>query len=195
LDEAVALDGYYLSDDRDFQKHWAFPTGTMIPANGYLIVWADRDLDEAGLHTDFKLAKSSGELFLVYENFMVLDSMTYTAQETNVGLARVPNGTGEFVQQTATFNAENEPVGIGEEYSSPFEWEVFPNPNAGEFKVTIAEVVAADVEGLALLDVYGRTVAYQKGLVFSIASYPVGLYWLRLDLDNGKSYFKKIMIQ
>lgn len=37
------LDGYYLSDDQAEPQKWQFPDGTIIPANGYLIVWADDD--------------------------------------------------------------------------------------------------------------------------------------------------------
>lgn len=104
---AVTLDGYYLSNDRDFLKHWAFPEGTQIGAGEFLIVWADRDVEESGLHTDFKLDKDGGQVFLTHEDFSIIDSVSYEEQNTNIASARIPNGTGDFINQTPTFNANN----------------------------------------------------------------------------------------
>jgi len=44
---------------------WAFPAGTSIPAGDYLIVWADKDDTQAGLHADFKLSAAAESIFLV----------------------------------------------------------------------------------------------------------------------------------
>ena len=41
---AIDLTGYFLSDNPDNLDKYDIPDGTMIPANGYLIVWADEDL-------------------------------------------------------------------------------------------------------------------------------------------------------
>ena len=56
------LSGYHLTEQPGDLQRWAFPDGTVIPADGYLVVFADRlnitdpQLDEAGLlHTNFKL--------------------------------------------------------------------------------------------------------------------------------------------
>ena len=103
----ILLDGWYLSNDEDFKKHWAFPKGTVIEAESYLIVWADRDIDEAGLHTDFKLSKSGGAVYLSRENLEVVDSIIFPTQNTNIAYARIPNGTGDFVFQDATFGLAN----------------------------------------------------------------------------------------
>ncbi len=103
----VLLDGWYLSNDKDFKKHWKFPEGTTIEAGAYLTVWADRDVDEDGLHTDFKLSKSGGAVYLSRENLEVVDSIIFPTQNTNIAYARIPNGTGDFVFQNATFDADN----------------------------------------------------------------------------------------
>ncbi|MGK0188151.1 MAG: hypothetical protein ACI9R3_003943 [Verrucomicrobiales bacterium] len=39
--QSVSLNGYYLTDDLTLPARWKFPTGALIPANGYLLVWAD----------------------------------------------------------------------------------------------------------------------------------------------------------
>ncbi len=49
------LSGLYLSDDIFNLAKWQFPAGTGITANQYLIVWADNDTLQSGLHANFKL--------------------------------------------------------------------------------------------------------------------------------------------
>ena len=66
--QVADLGGYYLSDDLADLRAWQFPAGTLIPAGGYLIVFAsgldlrDPRLDERGhLHTNFQLRGDPGE--------------------------------------------------------------------------------------------------------------------------------------
>jgi hypothetical protein len=39
--QSKSLNGYYLTDDLTLPARWPFPAGATIPANGYLLVWAD----------------------------------------------------------------------------------------------------------------------------------------------------------
>ena len=110
-DSAVLLTGMYLSDKEDEPTKWAFPENTEIPANGYLIVWLDEDIDDPeGLHADFKLSKG-GEVALFVDTDangnQVLDSVTFGEQETDVALGRLPDGTGDFQIVQATPEAQN----------------------------------------------------------------------------------------
>ena len=60
------ISGWHLSDDDDALDAWAFPPGTVIPAQGSIIVFAshkNRAIAGAPLHTDFRL---SGEGETVY---------------------------------------------------------------------------------------------------------------------------------
>ena len=110
-DNTVILTGMYLSDKEDEPMKWAFPENTEIPANGYLIVWLDEDVDDPeGLHADFKLSKGGEAVLLVdtdANDNAVLDSITFGAQETDVAFGRLPNGTGDFKVVQATPGAEN----------------------------------------------------------------------------------------
>jgi hypothetical protein len=113
-DMPLPLTGLYLSDKEDNPTKWQFPEGTEIPANGYLIVWLDEDHDDEnateGLHANFKLSKSGETVMLVSpdaQGNMVLDSVTFGEQETDVSYGRLPNGTGEFQVVVATPGAAN----------------------------------------------------------------------------------------
>lgn len=66
------LSGYALTDDADVPMKWQFPAGTIVPASGYLLVYADQlpvadpALDESGrLHANFKLGVDGEYLALV----------------------------------------------------------------------------------------------------------------------------------
>ena len=110
-DTAVLLTGMYLSDKEDELTQWEFPENTEIPANGYLVVWLDDDVDAAeGLHANFKLSKDGETVILVGTDAhgnRVLDSVTFEAQETDVAYGRLPDGTGEFQIVQATPGAPN----------------------------------------------------------------------------------------
>ncbi len=113
-DSPIDLTGMYLSDKVDNPTKWQFPDGTEIAANGYLIVWCDEDHDNEdateGLHSNFKLSKSGETVLLVgpdANDNMVLDSVVFGEQETDVAYGRIPNGTGDFQIVAATPSAEN----------------------------------------------------------------------------------------
>lgn len=108
-DEPVDLSGTYLTDDASDPRRWAFPSATVIPAHGYLLVWADgQDLDTPGLHANFKLDADGEELYLIGTDANlneVLDSVRFgpsTAdqafgrsganEDTWTVLAPTPNG-------------------------------------------------------------------------------------------------------
>src|SRR5688500_11812777 len=62
LASPLSLDGYYLSDDPGGVDRWRLP-GQMIPAGGYLVVFAsgkDRAVVGQQLHTDFRSEERRG---------------------------------------------------------------------------------------------------------------------------------------
>ncbi len=91
-DQTVDLTGHYLSDEPNNPRKWMFPDGTAIPANGYLLVWADEDGSTVpGLHASFKLSASGEELFLTDTDAnlnVVLDSILFGEQETDRSYGR-----------------------------------------------------------------------------------------------------------
>ena len=95
------LGGYALTDNPDEAAKWAFPTGTQVPAGGYLVVYADRlnvtdpQLDETGrLHTNFNLSVSGEYLALFAPNGQPMDSLGdgYPEQRPDVSYGRASDG-------------------------------------------------------------------------------------------------------
>lgn len=109
--QSVDLTGCYLTDDPTNPRKWPFPAETIIPANGYLVVWADENgSDTPGLHAGFKLDKSGEQVLLIDLDAnlnAVLDSVTFAAQETNRSWGRSPNNPDLFISMQPTPGQSN----------------------------------------------------------------------------------------
>lgn len=57
----------------------------------------------------------------------VIDSITYGMQTTNIPMARIPNGTGDFVPAISTFAATNSNM-VSTKELEVIEFKVYPNP-------------------------------------------------------------------
>jgi hypothetical protein len=101
------ISGYFLSDNRDHFSKWEFPSGTIVPANGYLIIWADDDSAQVGLHTNFKLSSQGEEVLLSTPEGNLADKVIYPGQSLELSFSRYSDGTGSFRWQVPTFNSSN----------------------------------------------------------------------------------------
>jgi hypothetical protein len=101
------LSGYYISDSRSSLARWQFPAGTKIPAKGYLVIWADADTLQSGLHTNFKLSADGEKLYFSNRKVLIIDKVEYPAQTQELAYARNPDWSGSFRWQTPTFGMTN----------------------------------------------------------------------------------------
>ncbi|KAA3659369.1 MAG: hypothetical protein DWQ10_09005, partial [Calditrichaeota bacterium] len=108
----VDLTGYSLTDDASESQKWIFPAGTMLPANEFLLIWADdRDTSLSELHTNFKLNKTEEEIALFDAQKNLVDRIIYSLQETNRSFGRQPDGSPDwyfFAQPTPGARNETE---------------------------------------------------------------------------------------
>ena len=72
-DTELNLHNCYLSDLKSDLKKWKFPTGTRIPAKGYLTLWADGHIHQPGLHTNFKLDGNGEAVYLSNQEGEIID--------------------------------------------------------------------------------------------------------------------------
>jgi len=132
-DNDVSLWGFSLSNDADVPTMWEFPDVT-IEANGYLIVWADNDVDQDGLHASFELAAEGGTMLLSAPDETSLDFIESGEQTPDRSYGRYPNGTGEFALMIPSFGYENNEgiLNTGQEESElPIRFSLlgnYPNP-------------------------------------------------------------------
>jgi len=128
--QTINLAQYYLSDDPLQPSKWRLPEKLLYPAQ-YLAIWMDGDTEQGETHANIKLAKSGEHLGLSTVQrggVFPVDTFSYGRQETDYSSARLPNGTGDFVQtDMITFGSNNERPSSATtlEHSIPH---VYPNP-------------------------------------------------------------------
>tara|TARA_B100001123_G_scaffold344147_1_gene391040 strand:- start:12905 stop:15319 length:2415 start_codon:yes stop_codon:yes gene_type:complete len=89
---AVDLSGMYLSDDPTNPFKWEIPENTVIAAGSYLVIWADEDGADEGLHANFKLSRS-GEVITLTAGRMLVDRVEFGEQFPDVSQGRFPERT------------------------------------------------------------------------------------------------------
>ncbi|MDD3732760.1 MAG: lamin tail domain-containing protein, partial [candidate division Zixibacteria bacterium] len=94
-DSAVGLAGFYLSDNISNLTQWSFPD-THIAPHGYLLVWADGEEEQAGLHAGFKLSASGEALVLATPELAVVDQISFGAQTSDVSFGRSTDGGDDW---------------------------------------------------------------------------------------------------
>jgi hypothetical protein len=104
----IDLSGYYLSDTHKKPSKWRIPNGTSITGKGYLIIWADGDTTQFGLHANFKLSSEGEEVLLTKPDLTITDNVSFAAPAGELSYSRVPNGTGTFKWKNPTFNKSND---------------------------------------------------------------------------------------
>lgn len=98
---SVDLAGYHLSDRLNNPTKWQVPLNagdsTVVPAGGYVLLYADEDGDDGWNHMNFKL-NNNGEVLVLRspDGFSLADSVHFGASQPDQSLARLPNGTGPF---------------------------------------------------------------------------------------------------
>lgn len=185
---ALNLENFSLSDKADNPGKWLFPAGTTLEPGGYLIIWADEDQSQPGLHANFKLSKG-GEFLILSNPFgEVLDSLTFGPQDTNVASARRPNGTGDFVKQAPTFGYNNDDVSsTGQRGVNRGGFSLSPNPASSVVQINWKMDNPPLVRTIEIHDLAGRMVKTQAAgsNLISVDDIPKGSYLLRMDTEAG----------
>jgi hypothetical protein len=126
--EEIAIDliGYFITDNLNDPYKWQFTESTIIPARGFLRVWADgydinpdktrtrpyRDQNGDLIyfttkyhHLNFSLSRAGETIALFGSDSVLVDSVTYTLQQRDVSMGRQPDGSSNwlfFGEPTAT---------------------------------------------------------------------------------------------
>jgi len=114
-DFPVDVSGLYITDKADKPTKYQIPQGeneeTVIPAGGYMILWADEEKSEGVLHTNFKLSSSGETIGLAQvtgDEVYWIDSVTYSPLSVDLSFGRLSDGENAFVHfKNATPNASN----------------------------------------------------------------------------------------
>lgn len=117
-DADINLIGYYLTDNLNDTTKWMFNKDTIIKTKGFLILYANgnENIFEGNFFTlnlNFKLNKEREEIGLYNPQKVLIDSILYENQITDVSYGRKPNGGnnwyyfGESTPGTSNITAES----------------------------------------------------------------------------------------
>ncbi|MGD9488182.1 MAG: CotH kinase family protein [Calditrichaceae bacterium] len=191
-DEDISLNGYFLSDDGNDLSLWAFPD-TTISAKGYLIVWADKDEDQAGLHADLKISSSGETIYLSGSDTTIIDEVSFGEQTDDISTGRYPNGTGSFVQMSPTFSAENNDgiTGIPDDQISelPDQFNLsqnYPNPFNPTTNISF-KLPSSNFTSLKIYNITGQQVATLVNKQLSAGTYV--MQWDAKNMPSGIYFY------
>ncbi len=91
--DSIDLSGYFFSDDFANPLRWPFPAGTVIPANGFLVVICD---GSGGDRPDFRLSAGGEDLILSSPSGVEISRLSFPRQATDVSYARFTDGSYGF---------------------------------------------------------------------------------------------------
>ncbi len=138
-EEAVALDGYTLTDDSRNPVKWSIPPGTVVPGRGYGLFWADGG--DSGRHTNFGLNRDGEEAALYDADGLLVDQVSFGAQVEDVSFGRTADGASEwayFQQPTPGRKNEGESVTGTEQAAAP----TF-TPSGGRYQSPVALAISS----------------------------------------------------
>ena len=92
----VNLGGYFLTDDLSVTNMFAVPGGTMVPAHGFLFVWADNDAEDnapgVDLHVNFGLSRNGDTIGLYTPGGELVDAVMFGPQGNDQSDGCWPDG-------------------------------------------------------------------------------------------------------
>lgn len=111
----VDLTGYRLTDSLTNRTQFVIPAGYVIPAKGFLLVWADGDPalnapSRPDLHVNFKLSDTGEEIGLYAPDDRLVDGFAFGPQIADFSLGRYPDGAPAplFYMPTPTPRKKND---------------------------------------------------------------------------------------
>ncbi len=105
------ISGCGISDSETDLFKYTFPNGTVVPANGYLLVCCDDGLastDASEHHAPFKLSASGETVYLTHPTMGTVDIVAVPAATTDITYGRYANGSANFCDLTPTPGASND---------------------------------------------------------------------------------------
>jgi len=190
--DAIDIGGMYLTDDLSDTTKWRIPTNnpsaTTIPAGGFLLIWADNDTNDAGLHANFKLDAGGEEIGLFdSDGFTLIDSITFGGQTTDISYGRYPDADDN--QRFFSFpspGAQNVFVYLGEVAEVEFSHE------RGFYTLPFSLTIATETDGAVIYYTLDGSSPYDPD---NSGRSPYGIAYTAPIPINKSTYLRAIAIK
>ena len=189
----VDLAGWTLSDDVLHPGKYAFPTNTLVPAQGYLVVWCDDALEAPGLHSGFALDATGGQTVALLapgtDGLAVRDFVTFGPQVADRSIGRLPNGIGGFAFSSPTPGDSNIPAPLGDPASLKInEWLAAPVSGEDWFELYNPSALPVSLSGLYLTDDLSRRTNSPVAALSFISAGGFVKFWADSSQEKGATH-------
>lgn len=182
LDIPMDISGYGLTDDPNDLGKFSIPENTLIPENGYLIIWADDDQEQGPLHAQFKLSASGESVILTDRNGAIVDQVDFPELGEDQAWARDPNGTGAFRIKEQSLGGNND-LATSTQRPLPATISFSPNPTQDLLNIQALEkngetkVQLYNMNGTLILE----QSSFDSHISIDLRGLPAGNLVLRID--------------
>jgi len=159
----IDLGGMYLTDDTDDPTAWRIPDGTVLGTGGYILIWADGDIADSGLHASFKLDAAGDSLALFdTDGLTLVDAMDFGRQTPDVSFGRDPDGSDSWLTLSPTPGASNNDTFLPVVADTTF------SHDRGFYDAPFEVTIATKTEGATIrYTLNGSTPTSAHGIVYS----------------------------
>ncbi len=218
--EPVDIGGLYVTNNLSNPLLWQIPktdpSKTTIPAGGFLVLWADKQLEQGVLHVDFNLSADGEQIGLVQvlnEEIVYVDSLTFEAQSADTAYGRIPDGSDSWDLMPPTPGTENTefpPVSVVDVLPRTFAVHAnYPNPFNPEttIRFDLPENVNVTIKVYNILGEQVTTLVNNKQMpagYHSInwsgtnhlgAGVASGIYFYQVHAGNFKSTHRMVLLK
>ncbi|MBN2313504.1 MAG: lamin tail domain-containing protein [Sedimentisphaerales bacterium] len=161
--ESIDLASMYLTDNLDQPAKWRIPSltrgTTLIAPGGYLLIWADGDTADAGLHANFKLDADGEDIGLFdSDGETLIHSVTFPRQTPDISYGCYPdaNDIWRFLS-VPTPGAQNDGAYLGEVEAPKFSHE------RGFYNRPFSVTLATETEGATIYYTLDGSKPFESG--------------------------------
>ena len=185
-DTAIDVGGMYLTDDLSEPTKWQIPTPTVITRVGYLLIWADNDTADTGLHANFKLSAAGEEIGLFdTDGVTLIDSVTFGEQSTDISSGRFPDaGDNWHIFTEPTPDSENTGGFLGQVEAPQF------NHTHGFYHSSFYVTIATETSGTEIYYTLDGSSPYDDEL-----NEPTGRYLTRPIHITGTTCLRAVAVK
>lgn len=217
-DHDINVAGWFISDNEKkpdkYRIPLSYPDSTLIPANGYKIIWCDNEVWNGPTHVNFKLTEGAKNTITISRTIdSTITPMDIVSVPANLGAnnsyGRISDGDDSWTlfaqcsegydSPLPTPNLENGSLSCTQSYneiaftSKSKQISVYPNPASNELNINSN---SEPIKSISISDITGRiiqkTTCNGKEIKTNVSALPCGIYTISIEIAQSIERLKFI---
>ena len=190
-DSDVNLAGYYISDNLEIPLKYQIldsdPAKTTVLSGGYLLLWADGDLDQGENHLDFKLKTSDEVVLTSPDASTVIHQISYSDVDEDKSYgAEVDADPNYIIFDIPTPNAANMTITNNKNIVDKEDFKIYPNPVSDILNIS-GDFLNSSWE---IFDAFGKRVKNGSTKTIDLSELETGLYLININRSRTIKFIK-----